>query len=154
MTQNISGFALTAIVTATNTYPTGFPINQFADDADPLDAPDIQIAEVAYGLNGHMVTWSRANGLELVVSVIPGGEDDKNLEALALANRVGLNKSGARDIIGIVFAYPNGDKVSASNGVMTNAPLATSVAAAGRYKTRQYRFRFETVVKTSAAAGA
>lgn len=149
--QNISGFALTAVVTASRTFPSGFPVTQFADDADPLDSPDIAIAEAAYGLNGHMVTWSRANGLELVVSVIASGEDDKNLEALAMANRVGLDKSGARDVVGIVFAYPDGSKVTASNGVLTTSPLMSGVASSGRYKTKQYRFRFESVVKAGAA---
>lgn len=146
--QNISGFSLSAAITASKSFSSGFVVNQFTDDTDPLDSPDLQLAEVSFGLNGDMMTWSRASGIEVAIGIIPDGEDDKNLQAIVLANRVGKNKSGARDVINIVFTYPDGKKVSCSNGVMTTGPGMTAIASSGRSKSKVYRFRFENVTKT------
>ena len=103
MTTNVSGFGLTAQIVAGTTFPNGVTITAFADDADPLDSPDFTAADTAFGLNGDMIVWSRANGIEIAINVIPTTEDDDNLDALLDANRVGKNKSSSRDSVEIIF---------------------------------------------------
>lgn len=145
---NISGFGLTAQIVGSKTFPSGFTLTDFADDADPLDSPDFQAADTASGLNGDLIVWSKANGIELAVNVIPTSVGDDNLDALLDANRNGKGKSSAQDIVDIVFTYPNGQRVSCSNGVIIVGPMLPSVAGSGRLKTRQYRFKFEKVTKS------
>jgi hypothetical protein len=144
---NISGFSLSAICVASNTFPSGVSLSAFADDTDPMDSPDFTAADTAMGLNGDLVVWTRPGGIEMVFGIIPNSEDDINLEALLNANRVGKSKSGSQDIISIVLNYPNGKKVTGSNGVITQGPLMPSVASSGRLKSRVYRFRFESVTQ-------
>lgn len=146
---NISGFALSALVSASATFPNGVVVKAFGDDADPLDSPDFAAADTAMGLNGDLIVWTRPSGIELALAVIPTSEDDINLETLLNANRVGKNKSGARDTVNIVITYPNGTRVTASQGVIVLGPVMMSVASAGRFKTRVYRFRFESVSKAN-----
>jgi len=149
--QNISGFGLSANIVASNSFPNGFPLTEFADDVDPLDSPDLELADTAYGLNGNMVVWSRPQGLEIVFAVIPNSEGDLNLQALVEANRVGYKKRGARDVINIAMTYPSGEQVTMASGVVVTGPFTKRIASAGRFKTNTYRFRFEEVSRSGAA---
>src|SRR5574343_1608278 len=110
--NNISGFGLQIQVIASVTFPSGFTLTQFADDADPFDLPSIQIADKAMGLNGDLVVWSKANPIPVTVNVIPGSDDDKNLAILYDANRVGRGKVSARDEITLVGIYPDGSTIT------------------------------------------
>jgi hypothetical protein len=148
MTVNVSAFGLSAQITADKTFPNGFTLTEFADDADPLDSPDFQASDASSGLNGDMLVWSKAGGIEVLVNVIPTSEGDNNLDALLDANRNGKNKSSAKDNIGIVFTYPTGQRVICADGVLLSGPMLPQVAGSGRLKTRQYRFKFEKVTKS------
>lgn len=143
MSQNISGFGLTLNLRASKTFPAGFDISQFADDADPFDSPSLQVADAAMGLNGHMVTWSIANPLALTLNVIPGGTDDLNLAQLLEANRAALGKRPVGDVITLTGTYPDGKTVTWSGGAITDGMPANSVASAGRLKSKPYQFKFE-----------
>lgn len=145
---NVSAFGLRANLTASNTFPNGFIFNEFSDDGDPLDSPDLEVAETAFGPNGDMIIWSKPNGIEVSTNLIPGSPGDVNLAALLEANRTGKNKTSARDVIGIVWTYPNGLIVSASVGGIISGPSIPAVSSAARLKTHMYKFRFEQVSKT------
>lgn len=144
MTNDISGFGTVVQIVASNTFPVGFPVSQFADDSDPLDFPSIQIADAAMGLNGDLITWSKAVPVAMVLNVIPGSEDDLNLALLADANRVGAGKTSARDRITATVVYPDGSVTTCTGGVITNYNPGKGVASASRLKTRSYAFSFES----------
>jgi hypothetical protein len=144
--QNISGFGLVANLVASNTFPLGIVITQFADDADPLDAPSMQIGDSAMGLNGDLITWSKANPVKANLNVIPGSLDDINLSILFEANRVARGKIGAHDVITLNLVYPNGNFVTLTNGLITDGMPINSVASAGREKSKNYNFTFENKI--------
>lgn len=141
--QDISGFQISVTVVASVTFPAGFTITEFADDADPFDVPSQQLAETVMTLNGDLLSWATANIIPATLNVIPQSEDDDNLAILAEANRVGRGKTSARDVITLTGVYPDGRVVVLNNGIMTNAPVADSVASAGRLKSKPYIFGFE-----------
>lgn len=147
--NNVSGFGLSIHIIASNTFPSGFTVTQFADDSDPLDFPDLTVGDSASGLNGDLLVWNKATGIPVSLSVIAGSDDDKNLEALLEANRVGKNKSSARDQISKVGTYPDGSRVSCGPGIITVGPISKSVSSAGRYKTRTYHFVYESISKSN-----
>lgn len=145
MVQDISAFGIRANLAASNTYPQGIDITQFADDTDPIDTPDMQIGDKKMSLNGILVVWSTAVAAEVTLAVIPGSDDDTNLAILFEANRVGANKQSARDIITLTVIYPDGSTKQFVNGKITNGMPAKSVASAGRLKTKTYKFAFENL---------
>lgn len=149
--QNISGFGLSVQVSASVTFPNGFTLTEFADDTDPLDSPDLTIANVAFGLNGDMVIWSKPDGIHVTLGVIPRSPGDQNLAILAEANRVAKNKRGARDVVGLVWTYPDGMIVNCSPGAMLTGAIIPQISNQGRIKTRLYSFVFENVSKTGGA---
>lgn len=148
MANDISGVGLQVQIVASVTFPSGFNVTQFADDADPLDVASIQIADKAMGLNGDLVSWSTANPIPMVLNVIPGSDDDINLAVLAEANRVGRGKTSAKDVITAVITYPDGETQTLTSGIITDAMVANSVASAGRKKSKNYGFSFENKTGT------
>lgn len=146
--KDISIFGIRVQLVASVTFPAGISLTQFADDADPFDAPSLQIRDKAMGVNGDLITWSKANPLLLTLNVVPGGDDDRNLAVLYAANRVGKGKQGARDIISLTAIYPDGTTASFSQGVITDGMPANSGTSAGRLKTKNYAFAFENVNRT------
>ncbi len=153
--QNISGFGLTARVIASVTFPSGFNVTAFADDADPLDIPALTLADKAMGLNGDFVVWSQPHPIEIVLNVIPTSPEDINFNILADGVRylgddgISKGKSSARDVITIALTYPNGTVATLSEGIITSAIISQPVANSGRMKTKPYNFAFANIVKSS-----
>lgn len=143
MTQDVSGFGAVITIVADTTFPAGIQITQFADDADPFDMASVQIADKAMGLNGDLIVWAKAQPLPVVINVIPGSDDDVNLNILAQANRVGQGKISAYDNITLSAIYPDGSSVVFNNGKITDGMFGKSIASAGRLKTRAYVFTFQ-----------
>ena len=145
---DISGFGLIVTLTASNTYPVGVVLSEFADDADPFDIPSLQIADAGMGLNGDLLTWSKANPIKQTLSMFPSGLGDRILSILLEANRVGKGKSGARDIITLTGIYPSGDFITLSVGTITDGMPGNSVSSAGRLKSKPYNFVFQNKTGT------
>jgi hypothetical protein len=148
MAENITGFGLKVQLVASTTFPVGITITQFADDADPFDAPSIQIADKAMGLNGDLVTWSKANPILSTLNVITGSTDDKNLAILFESNRVGRGKLGVDDSITMTAIYPDGTTKTYTEGRITDGMPGNSVSTDGRQKTKTYLFAFENTIGT------
>jgi hypothetical protein len=142
MVNDITGYGLSVVITASKTFPFGLAITQFADDADPLDIAAIKIADTAMGLNGDGIKWSKATMNPMVLNVIPNSTDDVNLAILANANRVGQGTNNANDAITAVISYQDGTVITMNNGFITDAPFGTGVSSAGRLKTKAYTFSF------------
>jgi len=82
----------------------------------------------------------------VVISVIAGSDDDINLAILADNNRVGKGKFPVQDTITLTKVFADGSIEVYANGVITNAPIGTGVASAGRLKTKTYSFAFENKI--------
>lgn len=148
--SDISGFGASLRILASATFPGGFEITQFADDADPLDVPTMVIGNSAMGLNGDLVSWTEANPIPITLNIIAGSEDDTNLEVLFSANRAGKNKASAKDAITLYASYPDGSKTTATVGLCTEFMPTKGIASAGRFKSRPYSFTFENIVTVPA----
>lgn len=143
---DVSGYGLSFRLKASNTFPFGLDVTQFSDDSDPLDVPEMDIADHGMGLNGDLVTWTTANPILVTVNVIAGSDDDKNLRLLFEANRAGRNKTSAKDVITGVLAYPDGEAVSLLTGVCKSFVPARGANSDGKLKSRPYTFAFENQV--------
>ena len=143
---DISGVGVEVYIVASSTFPAGFAVSQFADDADPFAVESQQISDTAMTLNGDLVSWSTANPIPLTINVIPDSDDDLNLAILHEANRVGQGKRSAGDVLTLVINHPNNKTITLTNGKMTSGPPVTAVAQAGRKITKAYEFRFENKV--------
>lgn len=147
MANNISGVGLRVSLIASVTFPLGITITQFADDTDPFDSASVSIGDATTGLNGDLIKYGKATPIPAVLAVIPRSDDDINLGILLEANRVGKNKISAQDDITMIVSYPDGGTVTATGGGITDGVLMTSVASAGRFKSKTYGFKFENKIE-------
>lgn len=146
--NDVSVFGLRVQLKASQTFPAGISLTQFADDADPFDLPSMPIKDKAMGVNGDLVSWSKANPLVVSIALVPGSDDDRNMAVLFEANRVGKGKQGSRDVVGITAVYPDGRTISFTQGVITDGMPGNSAASSGRLKSKVYTFAFENVNRT------
>ena len=146
MSVNISGTGTQVILRASSTFPIGLPLSQFADDADSIDIPSLVINENGMGLNGDLITWSKANPLMVTLNMIPNSGDDENLGTLLNANRVARGKTSAQDEITLVIIYGNGVSIATyTGGVISEGMPSLGIASSQRFKTKAYKFTFENV---------
>src|ERR1700722_5071326 len=116
MANDITGFGAAVSLVASNTFPVGIAITQFADDADSFDMASVKIADTAMGVNGDLIKWSRAIGKPITISVIPGSLDDINLTILASNNNATQGQLNAQDIITVTVVSPDQSVVTFANG--------------------------------------
>lgn len=145
---DISAIGVSVRCIASLTFPVGFTITEFADDADPFDLPAIDIATPSMNVNGDLVVFSAATPIPITLNVIPGSDADNNLSVIFEANRPGKNKRHAGDIITMVANYPDGSALMLSEGKMTNGVPGNSPASAGRIKSKAFSFAFQNLSRT------
>ena len=144
--NNISSFGLEVRLLASVTFPQGILITQYADDEDGLDVPNLQIGDSAMGINGDLITWSKANPIKINLNVIAGSQDDANLSVLLEVNRPGRGKLLPIDILTMNITYPQGNFVQLINGAITDGSPFSSALSSGRLKTKMYALTFENKI--------
>ena len=152
MSINASVTGLQIRLKASKTFPAGFAITMFADDADPFDMPSVAIADAAMGPNGDMIAWGKATPKDATINVMPGSLDDVNLNIVFQANDPSNGVATANDVITATAIYPSGEVVIATGGRMISGPPALSGASSGRLKTPAYAFKFERVYRLPVVA--
>lgn len=143
--MDIGGFGSVLTLFASTTFPAGLTITEFADDADPVDAPSIQIRDKAMGLNGRLITWGKAVPIGLTINVIPNSDDDINLNLLFDSNRVGRGKRPVQDVIDATLIYPDGTAKNFQTGAPTDYVPTNAIASSARFKSKPYVFTFESM---------
>ena len=143
---NVSGLGLTVTIQSVPTFPQGFSIDQWPDDADPLTIGDVQVTDTAMGVNGDMITWNKANPIPVELAVIPNTEADKNLGILLKMNRSAKNKVSVQDSITMVITYTDGSTNTLTGGVITQGQPANSISSDSRTKTKTYSFSFANII--------
>lgn len=144
--QDISATGIKITIIAVPTFPQGFEISELADDADPLDFTDTQLADYNMGVNGDLVTWTKPAPLEVTLNAIPNTDGEKNLGILYDMNRAAKGKVSVRDLVTMIVSYPDGTRKIMSNGKIVSGAPANSVASSGRIKTKGYKFVFENKI--------
>lgn len=146
MAEDISGFGVSVLIRASNTFPVGLLITEFADDADPLDAPALEITNSAMGVNGNKINWTVANSIPMTINVITNTENDRNLSTLFESNRAGRGKVSAKDTVIAVIGYADGSITTLTGGSCDSFIPAKSISSEGRFKSNAYVFSFENRV--------
>ena len=148
--NDISATGLSLIIQASKTFPAGIPITTFSDEGDPLDLPTVNITQTAVDINGNLVSWSSPTPQTVTIKVLAGSEEDENLAILLESNTARRGQRHAGDIITMVASYGDGSITTARNGKITNGSRGSSVASAGRHKSKAYTFVFQDFDRTRA----
>jgi hypothetical protein len=147
--QDVSVFGSSIAITASNTFPSGFIFSEFADNADPFDIPELDIADATMGANGDLITWTKATKIVVTMAFIPGSPEDINMAILFEANRAAKGKASAADVITTTVVYPSGATLTLNNGRLVKGMAGESLASDGRLKPKVYTVNFENMVRTT-----
>lgn len=139
---DVSGFGLKATIVAIQSFPMGFTVQQFSDDVDPLEIQDDVPGAYEMMYDGSLFAYTQANPILVKISVLPGSDDDVNLQILLSARRMTNKLLPISDVTSMVVSYPDGSKAIFSNGSIISGPPAASVKAEGRKKGNTYLFVF------------
>ena len=71
MTQDTSSVGISVFLKASVTYPQGIAFSAFPDDSDVGITGNTVIAGSASGVNGELIWWKTASGIDLQVPIIP-----------------------------------------------------------------------------------
>ena len=143
--SDIGGFGTELTIYASVTFPNGLTITEFADDADPVDSPSIQIRDKAMNLNGRLITWGKATPVGLTINITPNTDDQVNLELLFDSNRVARGKRNVNDVIDATLIYPDGTAKNFEQGSPTDYIPVNSIASSSRMKSRPFVFAFQSM---------
>lgn len=143
MPLDVSATGFSLELKASNTFPEGFQLTRFADDADPFDLPTVEVAQAGNDINGNMVTWSTPAPQQITINVLPGSDEDLNLNVLLEANIAKRGRRHAGDLITLVATYHDGSTVTGRNGRVLSGSRGKSISNTGRQKSKTYTFAFQ-----------
>ena len=131
-------------------------INDFMDDANPVEFQDVEVSSVGVNLNGAMIRNAKPNTIMASITVIPFSASDAALyngwrkyrvqgsweqeweQPLSLTITIGNNTGGAGGGTGKKsYSFTNGTMVSGPGGPVSNAE--------GKMQGRTYTFAFVSV---------
>lgn len=142
--QDTSAVGVSVVLKASITYPNGISFRAFPDDGDVGATGNTEIAGNASGINGDLIWWKTANGIEVQVPIIPHTVEESLLDKLFEGNRVSKNRFPKKDIIQIIVTNPvTGISKTYKNGFIKNGTVGYQYGGDGRIKTKTYGFVFE-----------
>ena len=125
-------------------------INNFMDDANPVEFPDVTVTGYGVNCNGIMIRWAKPTAILMSVTVIPGSEEDLDLYDLFNDFHVthGVNKSekwgkaisATIHLEHVAAGYPTA--YNFYGGTFVSGPPGPSASGDGKMRGRTYTFAF------------
>ena len=140
--QDVSAFGTTITILATQSFPIGFTVDNFADDKDPLKIENIEATGYTFLIDGSLFIFDKAALIKVEISVIAASDDDINLKTMLQARKGSSSIIGLPDITTMTIAYGNGGVVMFTAGSIVSGPLGDSIEQSGRHPSNTYTFVF------------
>jgi hypothetical protein len=125
-----------------NSFPMGFRLSSFADDADSLVIEPTMVSGFEKLYDGTIFGFDKTSPILLSVGVIPNTDDDINLKILLQTRKSNPTYISLLDTVTMVISYPDGGRNVLSGGVMLGGSIADSMLSGGRKKSNTYSFAF------------
>lgn len=129
----------------------GVWINNFMDDANPIEFQDIEPSQVEWSCNGKMIRTVKPGGLLFSVTVIPRSNSDTHLRRLLrlrYPNGGDMNLSLADEPISasLTVRQSHGSLVfKFDKGTIISGPIGFTANSDGKMQGNTYTFLFEKV---------
>ena len=128
----------------------GITIDNFMDDANPVEFQDTEVSAVGMNCNGVMIRYARPSAVMMSVTVIPGSAEDAKLYRLWAKYRVqdGNNNSSQWEQPLTCVITTKGSRAAHytfGGGTMVSGPGGPSANGEGKMMGRTYTFAFAVV---------
>lgn len=136
-------------------------ITQFSEEGTPFEAGDVDVSTNAKNLNGTMISSRTPSVYPVSVTVIPGSDDDHELQRLLKKASImpgGVTAISKLKIDSLTISVPaiNESNVAGAsrkytwtNGRIKSGPTGPSTSGEGRMSARTYNFEFEKYIDVS-----
>lgn len=139
---NISARGARVIISYGDNY-NPIVLDDFADDQDPIMIDELDLGETAFDINGKLFRKSKLEPVTMHIAVIPGSEDEMNLNDAILTHGIGM--FGCPTLIKtLTVKYPNDREVTFYNGFHIGASMGYAATSQGRIRTKNYSFSFKS----------
>lgn len=149
---DVSAFGTGINIVATTSFPTGFPLTQFADDEDPLSIEEVEVSGFEKLYDGSIFTFDKTSPVLLSVGIMPNTDDDINMKILMQMRKSSPSILPLPDTTSMVITYADGGRVILTSGTIISGALADSISAQGRKKGNVYHFVFGTFAGAQSAS--
>lgn len=126
-------------------------LEDFGDEYDPLMIDELHLGEVKFDINGDLYRASILEPVTCHISVLPGSEEEKLLNKMALE---GLPLAESSVYISNMQLQVNTwdipDTIVFSDGYLMGASMGYAITSQGRIRTKQFSFGFKSCGKISA----
>ena len=133
-------------------YIDNHKLEDFMDDANPVEFPDTEVSTVGVNCNGNMIRNAKPNVVMMSVTVIPCTDDDKFLYDLWRQYRVqdGVNNAARWEKpiaarISVQGLNKSKSSWSFRDATMVSGPGGPSSNGEGKMQGRTYTFAFVSV---------
>lgn len=129
----------------------GVWINEFMDDANPVEFQDIEPTTVEWSCNGKMIRTVKPCGMLFSVTVVPNSNSDVQLRKMLrmrYPNGGNISLSDADKPITASLLVPKSKKGKLfrfEKGTILSGPLSFSANSDGKMQGNTYTFMFEKV---------
>ena len=128
----------------------GHRINEFMDDANPIEFQDVEVSTVGVNCNGIMVRNAKPVAAVCSVTVIPGGTDDQALRKMMIEYHVQNANNAASTwtknlTCNITTKGGQSKSYTLSGGTFLSGPGGPGANGQGKMGGRTYRFAFASI---------
>ena len=129
----------------------GHLIEDFMDDANPIDVQDTEVANIEWSCNGRMIRTVKPSAVIISVTVIPGSPSDKALHSLwvnSFSNGGLGNMSTANEPIDCLISNSGAGigPYRFRNGTCLAGAAAVTANGQGKMGGNTYTFAFERAI--------
>ena len=120
-------------------------IEDFVDDANPVEFAECECATIIYSCSGKMTRIAKPSAIMMSVTVIPGSPSDQRLSARWRRALVNQNSTGVTDDAidaNVSFGNPTMRGVSLKKGTIVSGPGGPNVSGTGKMNGKTYTFAF------------
>lgn len=130
----------------------GVDVDDFMDDANPIEIQDTEVSSVGVNCNGCMIRNAKPNVIMLSVTVIPGSKTDSDLYKLFKKYRVQDGNNKAKEwakALDATITLGNGTLKKTTyqfgGGTFVSGPPGPVSSAEGKLQGRTYTFAFAAI---------
>ena len=129
----------------------GVVVEDFMDDANPIDIQDTETANIEWSCNGRMIRTIKPSAVILSVTVIPNSPSDNRLRTIwkrsfANGGSVSINEANKSLSCTIQVGNPKGGTFQFAGGTCLSGAAAVTSNGQGKMGGNTYTFAFENVV--------
>ena len=149
---NLTATGTRVVIIADVSFPNGIVIEEFGKDGDPVDSPDLVVAQAKKDLNGNVYRTYLQNMIEKTINVSENTDAARALGTLLDNNNQSSGGEIAGDTVTCTTIYPDGSTEILFDGTILSGTPQKKMNSDGEFQNRSFTFTFGATASTPATS--